>query len=179
MIYWMYHDEIYIANRIYNDEDDHGGEEGVMNTAQGLFAKLFVLGEKYHIPKLQNDAIDAMLDWPHDYLDLRVVPYIYTNTLYDLSPFRCLLVRLASWETEFSEFHTANCQKFWLDVIDVFAVKRGSPYINSKEIDLVLQNPKNDFCQEFHTHDEANSGKCKKLKKPWIEEESEEEHPAS
>ncbi|KAE9373269.1 hypothetical protein N431DRAFT_503973 [Stipitochalara longipes BDJ] len=39
--------------------------ELAMRTIWGLLAKLYVCGDKYQMPRLQNHAIDGMIDFPN------------------------------------------------------------------------------------------------------------------
>lgn len=59
MIYWIYHNEICVVEGDL-DWDDYSCE-AALESAWGLFAKLYVLGKKYQMPRLQVDAVDAIL----------------------------------------------------------------------------------------------------------------------
>jgi BTB/POZ domain len=53
MVYWMYHDNICVLESIQMRHYNHATTTAdAMETVWGLFAKLYVLGGKYQMPRL-------------------------------------------------------------------------------------------------------------------------------
>ncbi|KAE9373266.1 hypothetical protein N431DRAFT_337163 [Stipitochalara longipes BDJ] len=79
MIYWIYHDEICI-DKVKHEKDINTCEK-TLGTPWGLFARLYIVGQKYQMPRLQNDAVDALLHCNNDWaIDACIIPWIYNHT---------------------------------------------------------------------------------------------------
>lgn len=156
MVNWMYEHEIYISETIDDCEDGKTNEEAML-TSWGLFAKLFVLGEKYQMRDLQNDAIDALLQLREDkefVVNYGVVPYIYANTPSG-SPLRSLFVRIARCDMdskEFAEWRGKLCADFVWEMAAYFFEDRGANLIDEFFTSHV-EYPDSDFCASYHVHD--------------------------
>ena len=163
MVYWMYHDAICISSEM-NDAEDFNTENDSTKTVYGLFAKLYVLGEKYQTPRLKNDAIDAILCHYESTrgFHIEISSYVYANMPGD-SPFRKLLVRFALYlfdEIDLESMKTKLCDGL---IFDLAKVSLGDDFKDKKgRIDC--GNPGKGFCDRFHLHPETTRGKCKALK---------------
>lgn len=181
----MYHDKIYVPQAIFDimsDKEASEGEEGVMKTPCGLFAKLYVLAEKYQIPRLRNDAIDSILYLWDDYkIDICVASYIYRNTTLEESPLRRLLVRLAMYqdghddELRKARDSGTNCHEFFFDmVLEMGKAKmngeRGQVVEGGKVFAITDPMNKDKYCEEFHIHDRSNNRPCRKIKRFYEED---------
>jgi hypothetical protein len=158
LIHWMYHDEI-CADEKKTNVNDANTEEEAMRGAWGVFVKLFVLGQKYQIPPLQNDAIDAILVHVNTWsIELGVISYAYENTSSG-SPLRRLLVRLVRLDDddlELMRFKNNLCQEFLFELTMALFKAQKSPSKRAKRRD-------NSFCKNFHKH-KAGEPRCKILK---------------
>jgi hypothetical protein len=79
MIYWIYHDEVCIKE--LQNERNIDTCPKALSTPWGLFTKLYVIGQKYQMPRLQNAAIDAILyhhrSW---HFQAGIIQWVYENT---------------------------------------------------------------------------------------------------
>jgi hypothetical protein len=100
----MYENRICTSNKVFDCQPvggDTSTNQAAMDTAWGFFVKTNVLGDKHQIPRLRNHAIDAILHIRKEWnLNLGIIPYVYRQTTDDHSPLRCLMVRIAKWESE-------------------------------------------------------------------------------
>jgi hypothetical protein len=158
LIHWMYHDEICVDKEKPN-VNDSDTEEEAMRGAWGLFVKLFVLGQKYQIPPLQNDAIDAILihegTWS---FELGIISYAYENASSG-SPLRRLLVQLVRLDNDDGElmrFKSNLCQEFLFELSIALFKAQKSPAKCARRGDA-------GFCKYFHKH-KAGEQRCKILK---------------
>jgi hypothetical protein len=159
LVHWMYYNEICVDEEkaIFNDAET---KEEVMRGAWGLFVMLFVLGEKYQMPRLRNDAIDAIITHRKSCeLKLGVISYAYENTTSSDSALRRLLVRIVRLDKdhgELMESKTDLCQEFLFELAIAFfkVIKRGLKM--PSHVDST-------FCKSFHKH-EAPGPRCKNPK---------------
>ena len=158
LVHWMYHDEICVDEKKAN-VNDANTEEEAMRGVWGIFVKLFVLGQKYQIPPLQNDAIDAILVYVNTWsIELGVISYAYENTSSG-SPLRRLLVRLVRLDDddlELMRFKNGLCQEFLFELAMALFKAQRSPSKGAKRGDT-------SFCKRFHKH-KAGEHRCKILK---------------
>lgn len=164
MIYWMYHNEICIPEGLVSESDTDHLENDGMRTAWGLFVRLFILGQKYQIAGLRNDAIDGILELRKGFcLPLGIVPYAYRNTTPG-SSLRYLILSIARYELEsenFEKWETPLCVEFIFDFAR--ACLRDKNYLDREEENRAdLQEC---FCAAFHKHPLGNTqSPCVKLK---------------
>jgi hypothetical protein len=59
LIFWIYHNQICISSKVCTEVKTC---EEALKSPWGLFAQLYVIAQKYQIPLLQNNTIDALLD---------------------------------------------------------------------------------------------------------------------
>ncbi|KAE9373267.1 hypothetical protein N431DRAFT_337511 [Stipitochalara longipes BDJ] len=160
-VYWAYYDEISIAKELpVSQRSDN--MENAMQTVFGLLAKLYLLGEKYQIPRLKNDAIDAtMLYNPNSWLPIATVLHIYENTLPE-SPFRKLMLDIVLYDYEADQIEECAemmCRDFLVDLA-ISLSKKDSIF---DEYGRAEKMPTPEFCKRYHTH--ANSAEyCRKKK---------------
>ncbi|KAK0119953.1 hypothetical protein ONS95_011377 [Cadophora gregata] len=162
MVYWMYHNIICISGEM--DELEIGNtEEDAMKSAYGLLAKLYILGEKFQMPRLRNDAIDAIL---YRYestgsFDIGINSYVYANTSGD-SPLRKLLVHIALDnynKPQIGSFKEMLCGELIFDLAKV-------PFSEEMEVEKARTGygyPIDDFCNKFHVHPINRVKKCENL----------------
>ena len=148
-----------------------------MESYWGLFAKLYVIGDKYGMPRLQNHCIDAILQSRRAGLRIicpAIIPYVYENTSAHDDPLRSLLVKAfrcecASWSLPYLIKYSNPCLEFFRDTT--------AAYVNDKPAGTLmgyhvkLERPDDDFCKKFHKHDEGVP-RCEKLHKYHIIAES-------
>ncbi|PVH87576.1 hypothetical protein DL98DRAFT_635289 [Cadophora sp. DSE1049] len=168
MVYWMYHNVICIANEM-DDLQESGTKEAAMKTPYGLFAKLFVLGEEYQMPRLRNHAIDAIIDRYENTtsLAIEINSYVYANTLDD-SPLRKVVVGFLLHHYDKADIISMKKQLYEGLIFDLVAVLFDNEL--DEEVGLRRINcnsPADDFCHKFHVHCEKRSSKCKTLK-PYL-----------
>jgi hypothetical protein len=161
LVHWMYHNEICIDEEKANFNAAETKEE-VMRGAWGIFVILFVLGQKYQMPRLRNDAIDAILTHRKSCeLKLGVISYVYENTASSSSPLRRLLVRLVRYhkdDLELQAYKTHLCEEFLFELAIAFFKEKK---LESSKIKFL--DPHKSFCKTYHKH-EADEPKCKTLK---------------
>jgi hypothetical protein len=172
MIYWLYHDETYIPAEILDFSrcrESYESEEGAMKSIWGFLAKMFILGEKYHIPRLQNHAMDGMLIFSQaEPFNIHVAPFVYKNTSSKTSALRRLIVRLSVCDLGPSDVLNArdtgfNCPELLFDMA-VAATKVKGDYVDrNQQYEGFTIHPKRTFCGEFHTHGEGKGEKCESL----------------
>jgi len=164
MVCWMYHNIICISSEMDGHEESDTKDDA-MKTPYGLFAKLFVLGEEYQMPRLRNHAIDAIIHRSEeDSFAIRINPYVYADTCDD-SLLRKVLVRLALHlydKALISRAKNELCGGFIFDLALV-----SFDYLENQEESRTIDcsSPAIGFCGNYHAHTENSSGKCKVLKK--------------
>ena len=151
MVYWIYYDRICILESIDERRFDYGTTtEAAMMTRWGLVAKLYVCGDKYQMPSLQNDAVDAMIDHAEDTGEFRcpaIIPWVYENTPSE-ARIRGLLVLFVKCGYTCSEMTISKqylCSEFLYDLSFSFfgTVDR----VDSDGFGLFP-----DHCLRFHNH---------------------------
>ncbi|CAG8953765.1 hypothetical protein HYFRA_00006656 [Hymenoscyphus fraxineus] len=112
MVYWVYEQKICVHRKSI----EHGltsntvDNDNIMNTAWGLFLKLYLIAEKFQISELKDDALEAFVDhWCDGHMDeevpwrsrletlkisMCVATYVYNNTAEAASPLRRMLIQL-------------------------------------------------------------------------------------
>ncbi|PMD41662.1 hypothetical protein L207DRAFT_528268 [Hyaloscypha variabilis F] len=164
LVNWMYSDEIWSSGerQVCTFENTLGE---ALASPFGLFAKLYILAEKYQIVRLKNDAIDAMINY-NEYTDLPIslISYLYDNTTQDSVVRRLILdiVRCEWNRDQFLDFAERMCRDFLVDL----AVP--SFDLSAAEFDKYtrdLQLPHSQFCMRYHTHSDETPF-CENLKNP-------------
>lgn len=129
LVYWVYYNEICVpANVTTYDAKDSNDEEG-MKTLSGFLVQLYVLGQKYQMPLLQNDAIDALLKLRETiYLPHAIFSYVYRMTT-DGSTLRKVLLRIARYELKPEDMDIRKkdmCADFLFDIVRTYSEERDS-----------------------------------------------------
>lgn len=101
LLHWLYNDRIQTLQLDPEFEKD-GGYGSVDNKAMAAeentrLVQAWVLGDKFDIPRFQNDIADAIFDISRaaaqDHFDTKDLGYVWENTAVD-SPLRSLFIRL-------------------------------------------------------------------------------------
>ncbi|KAE8442665.1 hypothetical protein EG329_002963 [Mollisiaceae sp. DMI_Dod_QoI] len=159
MAYWIYHDEICVPKKFNHSATE---ETGLRESKEFLFVNLFLVGDKYLMPRLRNHAIDALLMVGAPSA-IKLSGYVYENTRSG-SALRALLVRLLAFQCTLDAFEAEKdhiCPEFMYDIAvaglkaRVFSIGTYGPVLL----------PGINFCKEFHTHSEDNQRLCSVTKK--------------
>jgi len=92
-INWMYQNEISIPESMVPDRRCDRYDK---NSGPGLLVKLYVIGQKYQMPTLRNDVLDATSIWMNnmDYgMTVEALAYAWENTA-EGSPLRTPLLNI-------------------------------------------------------------------------------------
>ncbi|PVH87575.1 hypothetical protein DL98DRAFT_649204 [Cadophora sp. DSE1049] len=158
MVYWMYADEIGISQSL-SKKNAFWANSTVcaMESYWGHFAKLYVAGDKYGIPRLRNHCIDAVLQRRDEitYIPPGIILYVYQNTSSSNDPLRRLLVmafkyECPEWAIKYCKDKLEVCPEFLMDLVTAFFQDK-----SSKEYMAKLEAPESDFCKKFHSHREG------------------------
>jgi hypothetical protein len=155
MVYWMKHKEIRVPA---------GLEATLVRSEQqwGFFIKLYVLGDKYLVPKLVNDAIDSILIMREGrYLALANVSYAYLNTMPG-SHLRSLIADMVACEIhldDFEDWELTFCPEFLLDVAKSCMRHKHDTAKAARVICL-----EETFCATYHSHGKGRQQSCKQRK---------------
>jgi hypothetical protein len=164
MIFWIYHDEVCIAK--FDDKSVIDTCEKALKAPWGLFAQLYVIGQKYQMPRLQDDAIDALLHHCEDhYLTAGIISWVYENTLKG-DKLRKLIFRIAKRDLDRSKLATfcnSLCWEFLFDMTYASAEDVDGQELEDNEILIAHDDPQEDFCAEYHV-DGGCEGDCVEIK---------------
>ncbi|KAL5329747.1 hypothetical protein ACEPPN_003264 [Leptodophora sp. 'Broadleaf-Isolate-01'] len=158
LCYWMYHNEICISHTISQRSGSHIDP---LETAPGLFVKLYIAGDKYSMPRLRNDAIDALLSRARTIDLVRLSTYIYANTKVR-SNLRKFLVRVVSskFDAEDLQDHRhLTCAEFLFDLAKAAFVDRDQGFNRFRD----RMPPQEGFCAAFHVH-ERGTERCEMMR---------------
>lgn len=161
MVSWLYNDKVCLPTSLKEDKSKHGEgatSEGVLKGPWALFVRLFIIGDKYDMPDLKNDAIDALITFwtlnvtSNDAIPVEIINYSYENTAKDDSPLRQLLIRI--FYSDYDEHYFAKLKA------------RFNPAVLS-DMELVFTrgrneapNPSQAFCASFHDHSSDPGSHC-------------------
>lgn len=158
LCYWMYHDEICIPYGISQISSTH---PEALETAPGLFVKLYIAGFKFSMPRLRNDAIDALLSRARTIDLVKLSSYVYANTEPG-SQLGKLLVRVVNYKwsaEELNEQRGLVCEEFLWDLAMAAFKDRDQGFNRWRD----RVPPQEGFCREFHEH-RRGEGRCGMMK---------------
>jgi hypothetical protein len=149
----MYHNEVCFTNAILKRPIGPSSKD-TMTSARGLFAKVFVLGQKYQLPRLENDAIDAIVTyWESEDFTLGIAPWSYKYTSDGCGICR-LIIRIAKHDMDHGDFNRLK-GKLYID----FLFDMNALFLKDRQSEVsfktVLKAPDSDVCSPFHTHQEG------------------------
>jgi hypothetical protein len=158
LVFWMYHDKIYLSNgKIEGELYINDSEEEAMKGDFGLLSRLYILGDKYQMSRLRNDVIDAILLLKNVELPpMAVISHIFNNTTISDS-LRRILVGIVH-ELLSIKSQIKNCK----DVIShdfLFNLM-----VSTFDLPATTTPISRDFCSRFHIH-AALQSPCRILKK--------------
>jgi hypothetical protein len=167
MVYWMYYNTICVLEAIsYRNFDFETTAEEAMGTIWGLFAKLYVCGDKYQMPRLQNDAADAMTEYSDNckFNCPAIIPWVYEHTSSDSRLRRLLvtIVRLFFCGDEIASCKKLLCPEFLFDLTFSFFKDKDKEY-DGEQFNVYLALPSKEFCKLYHVHPTGVSP-CKQQK---------------
>ncbi len=169
MVYWIYHDEICIIDSIMSRNFDCSTTtEMAMKTIWGLLVKLYVCGDKYQMPRLQDYAIDGMIDYSetHGFDCPGIIPWVYENSSSNAKIRNLLVVLVRGYldRSDIRDCHHSLCLEFLYDLTLATFVPGGEENDDDEVTVFTLEN---DYCRHFHNHASAASDKesCESLKK--------------
>ncbi|KAK0119952.1 hypothetical protein ONS95_011376 [Cadophora gregata] len=158
LCYWMYHDEICISHTI---EQRPINCLDPLQTAPGLFVKLYLAGDKFFMPGLRNDAIDALLSRSRTLDLVKLSRYIYGQTQPG-SNLRKLVVKAVSSKFDADDLYEHRCwirEDFLLDLAKAAFLDRDQGFNRFRD----RKPPQEGFCANFHKH-EKGMPRCEMMK---------------
>ncbi|KAL3417585.1 BTB/POZ domain-containing protein [Phlyctema vagabunda] len=154
MVYWMYHDRIYLSDDIIDvscEFEDHVGTYHL--SAMTYFCKLYILGEKYRIQRFKNDILDAIYHrWEgmeSYFFPVDLVNYIYQNTTSPDCKLRKILIKIMSHDMDIDILRDEG-HRFNSYALRDLALH----YIGYDGSDNFSDYSK--FCSEYHKHDSSD-----------------------
>ncbi|KAI9650931.1 hypothetical protein NHQ30_000966 [Ciborinia camelliae] len=156
---------VYFNSNIYLSEKDSATKTPI-DRPDGILVKLYVLGDKYQMPRLRNQAVDALSSYfegNHGY-DLEVLDYACKNTAKH-SALRNFLAINAIGNLCNGELYDLD-EKMYPELIHDMAIqlmKDRDENLYFKPLNEKKIAPKS-FCEKYHTH-EANYNRveCERL----------------
>jgi len=180
MVYWMYYNRICIPKSQVQMafELESESPEGLF-TAWGLLVRLYILGDKYQMPRLKNDSIDALIRiWKGvSWTKIDVVTFAFNNTATS-SSLRSVLISMLRWdyldhgdcdEFENFDFNSDGIEEVLLALViemDRYPYRNGSSTKRSER----QQDPRDNFCKKYHEGC-AEQSRCKHPKRFVVDEE--------
>lgn len=154
MLYWIYHNEIVYPSdplTLFSLED---------------LAAFYLLAEKFQMPRLQNDVIDAMvfeMNINESFITLRYIQTIYESSS-PASKLRILTVEHALDNWLYVGFRKLEQKDLPADfVFDIFlAFKKNS----RAALDRDFLTSSQQHCESYHIYEVGQQGKCDTLKLP-------------
>jgi hypothetical protein len=142
-------------------------EDRTLDGAKGLLPKLYVLGDKYQMPALQNDAIDVLgsIFFRREGYGSQIMNYAFKETS-ETDPLRLFLVNFAisNWSPDKLEsYKTRLCPEFTHSMAVELLKRLSTP----KTEDSYQEIRQGTFCTLFHRHDSTLKAKCTSLKS-WV-----------
>jgi hypothetical protein len=159
-----------------------------VNTPPGLFARLFILAEKYQIQPLQNDIIDALIVWLDDFnLSLRipasVIQYVWSNTFSEDCKLRQFLLEYVKAEYTFHDLRSLGVKEeveekdSWYGLAREFALTLDllrdavDEGMEGEIVEMLVNDLRSDVCLRWHKHKHEKEGQCDGLKNYVLDEE--------
>jgi hypothetical protein len=176
MVYWMYENTICVSSEIRTRTCPYTkifDDTKALKTRSGFFVKLYVLGEKYHISRLRNHAVDACARrWiKKKYkMNFGVVSYAYQNTFSTNSPLRRLLVQAARFKEDPERLR--KCRDMLL-LCPEFLHDLALSYIEDPSTAENTRNPLNSICEDYHVHSQEGEKEACTISEYIFDEESE------
>ncbi|KAL2070636.1 hypothetical protein VTL71DRAFT_13662 [Oculimacula yallundae] len=158
LFYWMYHNEICISRAISQRPSSHPDP---LQTASGLFVKLYIAASIYSMSRLCNDAIDALLSGAQTSDLVKLSTYVYGNTKPG-SNLRKLLVKVVSCrydEEDLLEHRQLICSEFLFDLTRAAFKDRDQGFNRFRD----RLPPQEGFCATFHVHEKGEM-RCEMMK---------------
>jgi len=160
MIYWIYHDEICIK-----ELENERNIDTCPKALEKPWGKLYVIGQKYQMPRLQNAAIDAILyhhrSW---HFQAGILPWVYENTNQG-DNLRKLVFRNARKEIDtehFAFFGDFFCREFLFDM-EYASAQKHPRQLKENEALISIEDPEADIGAEFHVKGGCD-GECENYK---------------
>lgn len=153
LIYWVYNNDI-----VYPSQHP--------TMALEELAQIYLLAEKYQMPRLQNDLIDCMV-----YETVTNDQWIYPNSLKDIfnnsppaSKLRLFAVNCTLYNWRNFQYRDSKPEEFCADFLfDVFNAFAKNPNAGFKDTFL---DSDNQYCELYHIHETEQQGQCTTLKLP-------------
>jgi hypothetical protein len=172
MVWWMYRNELCITEEVMNRELGRT-TQGAMQSIWGLCAKLYVLGQKYQMPRLQVDAIDGILALnENEEFSAGIIPWVYENTTDKSDSLRKVLVQIArSYLTaeQLNDFRSKFGAEFLFEIAHVFVGDRDGA--GGEYAFFSLCEEDGEFCEQLHVEGGCD-GQCTDFKRFVVEDES-------
>ncbi len=143
---WMYEGRICLSQEVAQQSHYHPNP---LQTATGIFVKLYLVGVRFQMSQLRNDAIDAILSCCRAVDMVRLSTHIYVHTK-PASRLRKLLVQMVTYEYDAEDLKKDKseiCSDFLFDLALVACQNR------DKDGRFRGQTPaQENFCARYHTH---------------------------
>jgi hypothetical protein len=153
MVYWMYHEEICLSKDQVDELYELDWNDDGLSTPWGVLVNVYIAAEKFQIPRLKNDSVDALIDIWEDLgcrIPINVVAFAFDHTAVG-SALRTLLIRMLRSD---------------------WGVGDGDPWKIKTQLTaeilfhLVLEmqdippgtSPSHKFCSHFHDHSGEEGG---------------------
>jgi len=161
MLYWMYFDQVSIPNRyiLSNQGFDSG-----MDSASGLIAKMYVLGQKYQMPRLRNNIVDACYEWMNDpnTMPTVVLNYVWDNTP-PKSPLRVLFLgRIVECYPHDMLTQAADklVPELLKELMIQFSMERECHAESGCKDISIGYSMHEDYCYRYHAHEQGEMRRC-------------------
>jgi hypothetical protein len=146
LLSWVYEDDICVATHHFFCDIEH------LDNASGLLLKLYILGDKFQMPALQNDVIDALNDevLKREGYGWQFMNYAFKETS-ETDPLRLFLVYFAicEWSADKLQSYKSHlCPEFTHSMAVEFLKCRS----NEETIDSLKDLSGGTFCTLFHRH---------------------------
>lgn len=160
MLYWMYMDKLGFSEGQIEGVDYTSTAEEVCDSIWVLLVKIYILGEKYDVPRLRNHTIDVIISLNFGVplpIYPGIIPYVYENTSSSNDRLRKYLITAFTFEcggNSVSTFKEVLCQDFLIEL--------AAQMLLDTESDTELEGPYYQFCERFHIHTEGTEV-CKEM----------------
>ncbi|KAJ8061700.1 hypothetical protein OCU04_009500 [Sclerotinia nivalis] len=150
-VHWIYVDEhIYLSLKDFDTREP-------ADLPAGILVKLYVLGDKYQVPRLRNQVMDALTSYrlkgEHGYA-LEVLDYACKNTAKDSALRKYLASTAVDYLCEEALYHLD--EKLYPELIHDIAM-----HLMRARADM-NEDPPLTFCDKYHIHGPEPMVLCKK-----------------
>jgi len=85
MLYWLYHKRLGVPEEMFHKDAVVHVHHG-MKSAPGLLAKIYVMADKFQMPALMNDTVNALMYWHLEHIESSKLPAIVVKYIFQVLP---------------------------------------------------------------------------------------------